>query len=192
MRPSFTKRVAILGPESVGKTTLAARLATAYQAVWVPEYGREYCETRPAMDLTLEDLECIGRGQLQLEDEQARHANRLLFCDTDLLTTCTWSDIVVGSRTPWLDQAARQQDYALTLLLSPDGVPWVEDGVRVLEGRRAEHMGRIVRELEEYGRSYVILTGSFEDRFAAARAQVDRLLAGQGSTVPADEPSTTR
>ena len=192
MRPSFTKRVAILGPESVGKTTLAARLATAYQAVWVPEYGREYCETRPAMDLTLEDLECIGRGQLQLEDEQARHANRLLFCDTDLLTTCTWSDIVVGSRTPWLDQAARQQDYALTLLLSPDGVPWVEDGVRVLEGRRAEHMGRIVRELEEYGRSYVILTGSFEDRFAAARAQVDRLLAGQGSTGPADEPSTTR
>lgn len=192
MRPSFTKRVAILGPESVGKTTLAARLATAYQTVWVPEYGREYCETRPAMDLTLEDLECIGRGQLQLEDEQARHANRLLFCDTDLLTTCTWSDIVVGSRTPWLDQAARQQDYALTLLLSPDGVPWVEDGVRVLEGRRAEHMGRIVRELEEYGRSYVILTGSFEDRFAAARAQVDRLLAGQGSTVPADEPSTTR
>ena len=77
MRPSFTKRVAILGPESVGKTTLAARLATAYQTVWVPEYGREYCETRPAMDLTLEDLECIGRGQLQLEDEQARHANRL-------------------------------------------------------------------------------------------------------------------
>ena len=181
----YPRRVAILGPESTGKTTLAAALAAEYRTTWVPEYGREYCETRPALSLTLEDLECIGRGQLQLEEEGARQADRLLFCDTDLLTTCTWSDLTVGSRTAWLDRAAREQDYDLTLVLSPEGVPWIDDGVRVLERRRTEHMERIVRELEEQGRSYVILTGSFEERLAAARAQVDCLLAGEERTEPA-------
>lgn len=182
VRPYFTRRVAILGPESVGKTTLAAALATEYRTAWVPEYGREYCETRPAMELTLDDFDRIGRGQLQLEEEMVHQANRLLFCDTDLLTTCTWSDIVVGSRPDWLDHAAAQQRYALTLVLSPGGVPWVEDDVRVLEHRRTEHMELIVRELEKLGRSYVILAGGFEERLAAARVHVDRLLDGRDPT----------
>lgn len=179
VRPYFARRVAILGPESTGKTTLAATLATGYRTTWVPEFGREYCETRPAMSLTLEDFDCIGRGQLQDEEEMAHRANRLLFCDTDLLTTCTWSDIVVGSRPRWLDQAAARQSYALTLVLSPEGVPWVADGMRVLELRRTEHMARIVHELEKHGRSCVVLTGSFEERLAEARAHVDCLLEGQ-------------
>jgi NadR type nicotinamide-nucleotide adenylyltransferase len=185
VRPYFTQRVAILGPESTGKTTLAATLAARYRSTWVPEFGREYCETRPAMSLTLDDFERIGRGQLQYEDEGVRHADRLLFCDTDLLTTCTWSDIVVGSRPDWLDRAAAQQSYAVTLVLSPEGVPWVDDGVRVLERRRTEHMERIVRELDRIGRSYVILSGSFEDRLAAAGSHVDCLLDEQGCTEPA-------
>ncbi|VAW30185.1 hypothetical protein MNBD_BACTEROID07-850, partial [hydrothermal vent metagenome] len=36
------KRIAITGPESTGKSELAAWLASAYQTSWVPEYAREY------------------------------------------------------------------------------------------------------------------------------------------------------
>ena len=38
------KRVAIVGAESTGKTTLAQQLAEHFGTVWVPEYGREYTE----------------------------------------------------------------------------------------------------------------------------------------------------
>ena len=35
------RRVALLGGESSGKTTLAIALAQALGTVWVPEYGRQ-------------------------------------------------------------------------------------------------------------------------------------------------------
>ena len=38
------KRLTLLGPESVGKTTLAARLAKHFDTRLVPEYGRTYDE----------------------------------------------------------------------------------------------------------------------------------------------------
>jgi HTH-type transcriptional repressor of NAD biosynthesis genes len=39
VRPYFVKRVCLMGPESTGKTTLAASLARDLQTVWVPEYA---------------------------------------------------------------------------------------------------------------------------------------------------------
>jgi nicotinamide riboside kinase len=41
---SQVARVAILGAESSGKSTLAAALADHYGTVWVPEYLREFVE----------------------------------------------------------------------------------------------------------------------------------------------------
>ena len=38
-------RVAILGAESTGKSTLAAALAQRHHTLWVPEYLREFVET---------------------------------------------------------------------------------------------------------------------------------------------------
>ena len=38
------KRVAIVGAESTGKTTLATALAEHYRTAWVPEFGRLYTE----------------------------------------------------------------------------------------------------------------------------------------------------
>ena len=39
-------KVAILGTESSGKSTLAAALAARHRTVWVPEYLREFVDTR--------------------------------------------------------------------------------------------------------------------------------------------------
>jgi NadR type nicotinamide-nucleotide adenylyltransferase len=176
VRPYFARRVAILGPESTGKTTLAAALADEFQTTWVPEFGREYCETRNALTLTLDDFEAIGLGQLALEEQHAREANRLLLCDTDLITTCTWSDLVVGRRPEWLHRAAAAQRYALTLVMSDRDVPWINDGTRVLESRRAEHMELLLAELSRHGREFHILEGSWTERHERARALVQGLV----------------
>ena len=37
-------KIAILGPESTGKSELAKALAEYFHSEWVPEYAREYIE----------------------------------------------------------------------------------------------------------------------------------------------------
>lgn len=176
VRPYFVRRVALLGAESTGKTTLAARLAGHFDTAWVPEFGRAYCERRHALDLTLADLEAIAWGQAVWEEEYATRANRVLVCDTELHTTATWSDLLVGARPGWLTAAARARRYDLLLLLDDD-VPWVDDGTRVLRARRAEHTRRLRRELEEAGRRFALLTGSFDERESTAVRLVSAMLA---------------
>ena len=175
VRPHYLRRVVIDGAESTGKTLLAQALARAFDTVWVPEYGREYCETRDPLTLDAADFDAIGRGQLALEDELELHANRVLICDTDLHTTCTWSDMIIGSRPQWLREAARARRYDLAILLDAD-VPWVDDGTRVLADRRAEHTERLRAELESAGQPYMMLRGTYEQRFAAAKAAIETLM----------------
>jgi HTH-type transcriptional repressor of NAD biosynthesis genes len=176
VRPYFVRRVAFLGAESTGKSTVCERLAIEFSTAWVAEYGRLYCEQgRPAMDLERVDLEAIAWGQATWEDEAVLSANRVLFCDTELHTTATWSDIVIGDRPDWLTEAARGRHYDLMILLDAD-VPWFGDGTRVLQDRRVEHTQRIREELDRAGRKYVTLSGSFDDRAAAARRHVDALV----------------
>ena len=146
--------------------------------MWVPEYGRTYCEVIPSDDLQLHDLEAIAWGQATWEDEYARRANRVLFCDTELHTTATWSDLLLGTRPPWLTEAARARRYDLVLLLDHEGTPWVEDPVRVLARRRVEHTRLLRAELEAAGRAYTVLSGSSEEREREAERLVRAMLAG--------------
>ena len=59
-------RIAITGPESTGKSTLARQLAEHYQTTWVPEFARVYLDQlgRPYEE---GDLVSIAKGQLQAE-----------------------------------------------------------------------------------------------------------------------------
>ena len=177
VRPHYALRVALLGTESTGKTTLSEHLARVFDTVMVPEYGRPYCETRPAMTLQLPDFEAIAWGQATWEDEAALGANRVLFCDTDLHTTATWSDLTVGTRPAWLTAAARARRYDLVVVLDHEQTPWVDDGLRVLSGRRAEHTQRLLDELDAAGRPYVFVGGDFVQRERETKRLVDDLLA---------------
>lgn len=175
VRPSYVHRIALLGTESTGKTTLAEQLADAFDTVWVPEYGRAYCEGRDALDLTLDDLDAIARGQIEAEDSAARSANRVLICDTDVRTTATWSDITVGTRSAWLSRVAAEREYSHVLFLDDD-VPWVPDPVRVLRDQRARHTALIEHELRVTGQAFTRIQGPFEQRFDKAAAVVEKVV----------------
>lgn len=167
VRPYFVRRIAVVGAESTGKTTLAQRLATELGTAWVPEFGRAYCERRDARDLTLADFDAIAKGQIALEDEAATRASRVLICDTELHTTCTWSDLIAGARPAWLTDAAAAREYELFLLLEPD-VPWTQDGTRVLGNQRADHTARLQAELTAAGRRVLVIGGSYDERYVRA------------------------
>lgn len=126
-----TLRISITGPESAGKSTLAAQLAAHYGTVYVPEYARKYLENQgPDYHYTLPDLEAIARGQLAAEDAAAAsQARRLLFCDTDLLVLKIWAENAFGTCPAWILAELTRPRYALTLLLAPD-LPWAPDPLR--------------------------------------------------------------
>lgn len=176
VRPYFVRRVAILGPESVGKSTLAEKLAEHFGTVYVDEYGRRYLEEmiRTAGyrddEFRLSDIPHIARGQMVSEDSMAYRANRLLFCDTDVLTTTFWSNTFLGECPEWIEREARRRQYDLTLLLSPEGADHVQDGTRIMVDPcvRNKFYDVMADSLRALGRPFHVLSGSWEDRFSQA------------------------
>jgi NadR type nicotinamide-nucleotide adenylyltransferase len=174
VRPYFVRRVCVFGPESTGKTTLARRLAAHFNTVMVPEYARALIEAQQGR-LQPADMERIARGQAASEDALARDARRVLICDTDLLTTQIWSEILYGTCPAWVRRQADQRNYDLYLLLDVD-VPWVADVARFLPENRRGFFARCRAELDARNRPYVHLQGAWDARFAQACAAVEGLL----------------
>jgi NadR type nicotinamide-nucleotide adenylyltransferase len=178
VRAHYAGRVALVGPESTGKTSLAQRLAAAFDTVWVPEYGREHTDAITAREgvpfgaaFTEADIETIATVQAEREDSAARLANRVLFCDTELLTTRIWSEIYFDHCPADVVIASETREYDLYLLLDID-IPWVDDGTRTFRAERQTHFDRIRSALDRLDRRYVIIGGSFDERLDRAIAAV--------------------
>ncbi|MBK8193853.1 MAG: AAA family ATPase [Lewinellaceae bacterium] len=170
------RRIALVGPESCGKSYLAAYLATHFNTVFVEEYGRTYCE-KFGMDLTELDFAHIAGGQLYREDEMAKQARDVLFCDTELIVTQIWSEIYFnGACQPWIVWASRQRRYDLYLLLEPD-IPWKNDGLRRYADQRQWMFSRLKEELESRNLAFETISGGFAQRNANAVRIVEQLMA---------------
>ncbi len=174
VRAHYLKRVALVGPESCGKSYLAEKLALHFDTVFVEEYGRTYCE-KFGMDSTELDFAHVAGGQLYREDEMALEANKILFCDTDLIVTQVWSEVYFkGKCQPWIFWADHARRYDLFLLCAPD-IPWVNDGLREFEGQRQWMFERLQQELESRGLRYEIIQGDFARRTEVAIHAVENL-----------------
>lgn len=181
VRPFFVKRVCIVGPESTGKTTLAEQLAKHFKTVWTPEYARGLLDRKGAT-CELSDIQLIAEGQLRTEKEQAREANKVLFCDTDLMTTTIWSKHFFNKCPAWIEEAANGQKYDLTLLTNID-IPWIEDPQRDAPHLREYFLDWFKREFEKRGRSYVLISGLNEERLQRAVEEVEKLFQKAASPI---------
>ena len=82
-------KIAITGPESTGKTTLAAILAEHFSGKMIPEFARQFLANKSSY--TLQDLHEIAVGQWTSEEKAIQEGNELLICDSDPLVFGVWS-----------------------------------------------------------------------------------------------------
>lgn len=173
VRPYFTKKICLYGPESVGKTTLARQLADHYQTVFVPEVARELITTNDG--LTADDFIRIGQAQTDAVLQALPKANKILICDTDLITTELYAHIYLPEVPQELYALEQLITYDRHFLLNID-VPWVADGLRDLGHRRREIYQLFKEALLARGIHYIDVTGSWEHRFALVTAVIDQQL----------------
>lgn len=179
VRAYLAKRVAVVGAESTGTTTLASSLAARYRTEWVPEHGRAVSLDRLAQgrfgDWAHEDFHAIARRQQADEDAAARRSGPVLFCDTDALATCVWEERYLGASTPETEAIAASRGYDL-YVLSCDDIPFVQDGVRDGEAIRGWMTERFRERLAGRREPWIEVRGTHAERMAQAVAAVDGIL----------------
>ena len=159
-------KVGIIGPESTGKSTLAAFLANRYDGTYVPEYAREYMESRVcANEYTYQDVENIARYQVQHLYELSLSSTESLanpcrsdvvFFDTELIITKVWFLHKYGRCPEFLEQALRDYPMDVYLLCYPD-MPWQPDPVRENPDIREYLFDWYEREIQALGIPYYII-----------------------------------
>jgi len=198
-------RVVVVGAESTGTSTIAELLAGQYRrrgGAWartrcVTEAGRDYTVTKwqqaraaaaaaGRLEPALEELEwnpadfdAVAAEQTRRENEAAAAGSPLVVCDTDAFATSVWERRYLGERAhglqPWATTELPRHD--VYLLTSHEGVPWQDDGLR--EGdlaARAAMTGWFAGTLTAAGHSWVLLTGTVEDRLDLAVRVTDQVL----------------
>ena len=170
------RKIGITGPESSGKTWMAQHLSTQFCDPWLPEYAREYLKALNR-SYTLTDLNHISREQLGREDEMMKDARRILFCDTDILVLKIWYEHKFGQAPAFIHERLQADTYDLHLLMKPD-IPYQEDPLRE-NPEKGDYFFNLFRgQLEQYGLSYVIISGDSAERQKKAGAHIKQLLNG--------------
>ena len=121
-------KVAITGPESTGKSTLAEKLAHHYKTDFVPEYSRTYLENFEGR-YTEDDVVEIAKGQHNLILEEEKKSSKILIADTEIVVCKIWVEYVFKHSNKVIDEILKQQDFDLYLLCDID-LPWTYDPLR--------------------------------------------------------------
>jgi HTH-type transcriptional repressor of NAD biosynthesis genes len=185
VREHYAFRVVCMGAESTGTTTLSQALAKHYQCPWVPEAGREWYNTIRfgGLDWIPEDMDYIGEIQNLWETKAARRTeNGIIICDTDAVTTMVWQQFLSGKVTQAMMEEAQASSADLYILTGSE-IPFVQDGVRILEPQRQEmqrYLYETVTRWEPYqmrnGRAPVIrCSGTPEFRLETAISAIDKI-----------------
>ena len=159
-------KIALFGPESTGKTTLANQLATHFKTTWAPEYAREYLQDKWNKKQEIcspEDLLPIAYGQIHIENQALALANTYLFCDTCLLVTKVFSEMYYGFCDPILDKAAKKHQYDLFFLTDID-VPWKSDDLRDKPNEREATFEQFKKALIDFKKPFIVLKGNEQER----------------------------
>lgn len=163
---NIVKKIAIVGPESTGKSTLSAQLSLHFNTIYVPEMARIYLENL-GRKWQYDDVLKIARLQIAKEDECLPKANKILFCDTELICIKVWLDFYELKVPQWLIHEIENRVYHHFFLMDID-LPWQADLLRENPNDRTALSLHFKSLLNSFGKPYSIISGSELQRFRNA------------------------
>ena len=177
VKPYFVKRIAIMGPESTGKSVLTEKLANHFNTNFVEEYGKRYY-IENGYKVTPKDFPIISYRRQLLEDFKIKSSNKILICDTEDITTyyllkeyCTdWK----SCEEFFTDKFRSYKNYDLYLLLDCD-CNWVQDGTRLNEEDRARQYNIIKESLINRNCNFIEINGDWENRFNQSVTEINKV-----------------
>lgn len=172
VRPYFVKKICFYGPESTGKSTMAKRMAEIYYTEFVPEVAREMITSN---EFTVKDILRIGHAQTKRVIDKTQVANKILFCDTDIITTEIYSQHYLNTIPPELYELEEVVKYDQYFLFDID-VEWVQDGLRDLGDRRKEMYEVFKDNLDRRNIPYLKVSGNYTERESYIKSVVDKIL----------------
>ena len=171
------KRIAIIGPESSGKSTLGQALAAAIGGRYIEEYARAYVEQlhRPYNYLDVLHIARVQYNQLYNIRDGKRHPScppqlpslppspfptHLIF-DTDLIITKVWMEYKYGTCPAWIREALLPENNPidLYLLCCPD-LPFVPDPTREHPHEREALFQTYLQEVLQTNKPYTLIQGT--------------------------------
>ena len=147
-------KIAITGPESAGKTTLAKNLSEAFGLTYIEEYSREYLASKKDFKYEVSDLLNIAREQYKRIDE-AENA----ISDTEMTVMKIWLKDKFHIESFEINTLWETELIDLYFLCKPD-IPWEPDPLREDPFRRDELFLTYEDLLKSKGANYYIIKGS--------------------------------
>jgi HTH-type transcriptional regulator, transcriptional repressor of NAD biosynthesis genes len=175
VRADLAPRIALLGGESTGKSTLAAALAQRLNASMVREFGREYWVAKKGV-LTSDDMGFIALRQSRLERLAAAQATGYVVCDTTPFTTLMYHRWTLpnGQDVPPRMVKLAAQRYDLTVLCG-DEISHEQDGTRDSVAFRAKQQADYRAYLQGLDAPWIEVNGSVAQRVDTIQATMSDL-----------------
>lgn len=167
-------KIAIVGPESTGKSVLSKELANHYKGLFVPEYARTYVENL-GRNYTFDDVCAIARKQVEEQNVYSKEL-RPVFFDTEMIITRVWLEYCYGVVPDFVLENINSGYFDLYLLCFPD-LDWIPDPVREHGGdERMYFFDWYRREIEQTAKPCFVVKGQGDDRTKCAIAVIDQFM----------------
>ena len=171
------RRIAILGAESTGKTSLVHAVAQHLRGQGarvqvIEEVLRRWCQHHGRTPHAHEQADIV-QTQIALVDAAA--SCDYLLCDTTPLMTAIYSDVLFSDLTLYPVAVQQQRRYTVNLLAQPD-LPWQPDGLQrdgVAAQKRVDQ--RLREVLQTFAIPSVAVNGVGAQRLACAIAAIGHL-----------------
>ena len=187
-------KIAILGAECSGKTTLAQRLAAeltdqGFSACFVSEALREWCDSNQR---TPKANEQTAIAKLQIQRIQDAPAVDYLIADTTALITAIYSEIIFNDTSLYPLALESQRGFDLTFVMGLD-LPWVADGIqRDGVATQSEFDGTLRHVLHSQGIGFSVIYGTGDERVNSAITAMAAMAAIAKAQHPPQEKITRK
>lgn len=168
-------KIAVLGAECTGKTSLVAALQAHWKAggakvLVAPEVLRQWCDQQGRTPLAHEQ-EAIAQAQAELTE----HASDVdyLVADTSPLMTAIYSDVLFQDSSLYPFALRHQCIYQHTLVTGLD-LPWRADGIQRDGPAMRDRIDARLRDvLQRAGLAFSLVYGQGAQRLAGALAMLE-------------------